>query len=473
MNQKNRRMKYGVLSMTITVLGIILIIAANVIVSKFSEKNGWSIDLTEDKRYAISKDTIDYIKGMEKEVEITVLADEESMSSGNRYVVQAYQNLMEYKRNSKKIDLKFVDLINNPTFVSKYEDQDLSAYDIIVEYEGHVEVLPFSELYSYDNSGTKVVASKVEQMVTNAIVSVTTESKTKVSVLTGYGEIKPIDLETLLSTNQFEVKEQSLLTEKIDPEAQIAVLYGPQSDLKEASIEKLAKWLENDGRQGKNLMVFLDPNIADLPNLEELLEEWGIGLADGYAFEANSNLYYEQPFYPIAQYANMDYATEMTSSDLTIMALCRPVEVLFDKKDNYKTSVLLQFSPYSGKIDLGQTKISKEDITGDVNGMVMSTHSYYGAEVTNSNIIVSGSALAFSGELVSGSTFANADYILGVCDKLVSNKKGLHIVPKDLSVPTHTMTGSQTSTCVWIFMVILPVTVLIIAVIIWMKRRRR
>lgn len=473
MNQKNRRMKYGALSMTITILGVILIIVANVIVSEFSEKNGWSIDLTEDKRYAISKDTIDYIKEMEKEVEITVLADEEAMSSGNRYVVQAYQNLMEYKRNSKKIDLKFVDLINNPTFVSKYENQDLSAYDIVVEYEGQVEVLPFSELYSYDNSGTKVVVSKVEQMVTNAIVNVTTENKTKVSVLTGYGEIKPVDLETLLSTNQFEVKEQSLLTEEIDPEAQIAVLYGPQSDLKEDSIEKLAKWLENDGKQGKNLMVFLDPNIAELPNLEELLEEWGISLGDGYAFEANSNLYYEQPFYPIAQYANMEYAAEMTSNDLTIMALCRPVEILFDKKDNYKTSVLLQFSPYSGKVDLGQSKISKKDITGDVKGMVMATHSYYGAEVTNSNIIVSGSALAFSGELVSGSTFANAEYILGVCDKLVSNENGLRIVPKDLSVPTHTMTGSQTSTCVWIFMVILPVTVFIIAIIIWIKRRHR
>lgn len=333
MNQKNRRMKYGILATTITVLGVILVIAANVIVSRFSEKNGWNIDLTADKRYAISDDTIAYIKEMEKEVKITVLADEESMSSGNRYVVQVYQNLLQYKRNSKKIDLKFVDLIKNPTFVSKYEEQDLSAYDIIIEYEGRIEILSFSELYGYDNSGTKIVSSKVEQMITNAIVNVTTDSKTKVSVLTGYGDIKPTDLEALLSTNQYEVTEQSLLTDEIDPEAQIAVLYGPQSDLKETSIEKLAKWLENEGKQGKNLMVFLDPNIVELPNLEALLEEWGICLADGYVFEANNNLYYEQPFYPIAQYADMEYASEMTSSDLTIMALCRPVEVLFDKKE--------------------------------------------------------------------------------------------------------------------------------------------
>lgn len=465
--------RYGALATVITVLGIVLVIAANVTAGQLTEKFGLSVDLTADKRYAISKDTIEYIKKLDKEVKITVLVDEESMASGSNYIVQAYQNLLQYRRHSDKIKLEFVDLIDNPTFVSKYEDLELGSYDIIVEQGERKEVLSFGELYGYDESGSRIVSSKVDQMVTNALVMVTSDEKSVVSVLTGYGDVKPEDLSDLLVSNRFEVQEQSLLTEEINPDATTAVLYGPQSDLNEGSIEKLSKWLDNDGEQGKNLMVFLDPNVTELPNLTELLEEWGIALLDGYAFEANSNLYYEQAFYPIAQYANMDYASDMKQNDLTIMALCRPVDVLFEEKDNYKTSVLLQFSPYSGTMELGQTKLSKEDVTGDVKGMVLSTHSYYGSDVTSSNIIVSGSALAFSGSLVSGSTFANADYILGVFKKISSMEAGLNIVPKNLSVPTHTMTGARTSGYVWTFMVGLPVVVLIFAAFVWIRRRHR
>ena len=38
---------------TITVLGIVLIIVANIVVGQLTERYGWSIDLTADDRYEI------------------------------------------------------------------------------------------------------------------------------------------------------------------------------------------------------------------------------------------------------------------------------------------------------------------------------------------------------------------------------------------------------------------------------------
>ena len=473
MNQKNRRWKFGALQTVITVLGIVLIIAANLVMDRLTEKYGWSKDLTANGRYAISEDSIRYLKALEEEVDITVFVSEEEMSSGSYYIVQAYQNLLQYEKNSVKVKLAFVDLIENPTYAAKYSELELSAYDILVESGEKQEVLSFQNLYEYDSQSGAVTASKVEQMMTGAVVKVTSEEKAGVTVLDGYSKTQPKDLAELLASNGYEVSQQSLLTDEIDPKAQSAILFAPQSDLEESSLTKLGKWLENDGNQGKNLFVFMDPSVPALPRLEAFLKEWGIELREGFAFEADNNFYYDKFIYPVAQYTNMEYAEGMTSSDLTIMALCRPVDVLFESKDNYETSVLLNFSPASGVVTLDQKEVTADQITGDVKGMAISSHSWYGTEVTKSNVVVSGSSLAFSGSLMTGSTFANADYILGVFRKLSGESSALAIVPKDLSVPTHTMTMARANAYIWIFMIILPVLVLAAGVVVWMRRKNR
>lgn len=473
MNKKNVRFRYGIFATVITVMTICFIVLANIIVEKLTDKYDLQVDLTANNRYAISEDTINYIKQLNSKVEITVLVSEEDMATGSYYIVQAYQNLLQYEKKSNNIELKFVDLIQNPTFVSRYEDLELNAYDIIVERGERHKVLSFSELYGYDETGTQIVSSKVEQLLTNAIVEVTTTEKNKAVVLGGYDKIEPTDLISLLEGNQYEVQKQSLITEEIAKDADVAILYAPQKDLGEQSILKIEHWLENDGKQGKSLYVFLDPIVTETPNLNAFLEEWGIVAKDGYAFESNANLYYEKMYYPIAQYVDSEYAEGMSEREYMLMALCRPVDVLFEEKDHYKTSVLLGFSETSGCIELGETDVKKDNITGNVNGMVMSTHSWYGKEVTTSNVVVSGSALAFSGNLVSESTFGNSKYIQNLVDKNAQKDTDVNISSKDLSTPVHSMLAVRTQCYVFTFMIILPLSMIVIAIIVWLKRRHR
>ena len=61
--EKNRRLKYGALATVITVLGVLLVLAANLVMDKLSEKYGWSVDLTADERYAVSQTTIIFWRG--------------------------------------------------------------------------------------------------------------------------------------------------------------------------------------------------------------------------------------------------------------------------------------------------------------------------------------------------------------------------------------------------------------------------
>ena len=438
MDRKKNRWKYGIWSAFVTILGVLLAVILVWVAERATERFGLKFDLTANDRYAISEQSVSWLKKLDQDVKITVLVNEEDMATGSYYIVQAYQNLLEYERNSDRITLEFVDITENPTFVSKYPDLELGAYDIILESGEQKEVLSFQDLYDYDTTGSSITASRVEQKVTGALMSVTSQEKTRIMVLDGYQDTEPSSLTTLLEGNQYEIIRRSLLTEELDDNASAAILFAPQNDLEEDSIRKISAWLDNDGKQGRNLFVFLDPNTGTLLNLEAFLEEWGLDAEEGYAFEARSGLYYNQIYYPVAQYAEKNFATGM-----------------------------------SEKVTLDQEKVTEDMITGDVKGMVKSAHHFYGSEVTTSNVVLSGSSLAFNGTLVSGTTFANGRYILGVFDQLTGNETSLHIPEKDLSAANHTMTAARTTTYSWMFLAGLPAVILVAGVVIWLRRRHR
>ncbi len=134
--------------------------------------------------------------------------------------------------------MEFVDITENPTFVSKYPDLELGAYDIILESGEQKEVLSFQDLYDYDTTGSSITASRVEQKVTGALMSVTSQEKTRIMVLDGYQDTEPSSLTTFLEGNQYEIIRRSLLTEELDDNASAAILFAPQNDLEEDSIEK-------------------------------------------------------------------------------------------------------------------------------------------------------------------------------------------------------------------------------------------
>ena len=468
-----RRWRYGALSLAVTALGAALVVAANGVAGLLTERFGWTADLTAEGRYGLSQATEDCLAGLESDVDIYVMQAGEDLAAGSYYVVQAYVALLAYQRGSDHIRLEFVDLTGNPTFTARYPELELGSWDILVESGERREVLNFSQLYDYGAGGASITASRVEEKLTNAILSVVSGERTAAALLTGCGDASPDDLLNLMEANRFDVRACSLVTGEIDPEAELAVLFAPQTDPEPESLEKLDAWLENGGRQGRSLFVFMDPNFPELPNLQAFLADWGIGLGEGYAFESRSSLYYERPFYPIAQYGDMDYAGGMTASDLTVMALCRPVEVLFDSRDNYETTVLLRFTESAGSLPLGAAEVSAEDVTGDVAAMVLSAHSWYGAEVTRSHVVVSGSALAFSSGLTASGTFANGRYILGLFQKLSAQGTGVSIPPKSLTAPVHSMTGAQASGFVWAFLAVLPAAVLAVGTVVWLRRRRK
>ena len=83
-------------------------------------------------------------------------------------------------------------------------------------------------------------------------------------------------IKTLLQNNAYQVNDVSLATGDLDEDAKFAILYAPSVDLDEGTVEKISKWLDNDGKYGRNLIFIPTENNVDTPNIDSLLNEWGM-----------------------------------------------------------------------------------------------------------------------------------------------------------------------------------------------------
>ena len=113
---KNRRLRMGSFATVLTVIFIAVLIILNMIVSAISERYPIQLDLTTGKIYGLSDETIEYLKTVEKDVNIYVLATEDSFGSPNEYYLQAAETIKKFPQYNSKIKVQFIDLAKDPAF---------------------------------------------------------------------------------------------------------------------------------------------------------------------------------------------------------------------------------------------------------------------------------------------------------------------------------------------------------------------
>lgn len=109
---------------------------------------------------------------------------------------------------------------------------------------------------------------------------------------TEYSELKS-DLEL----NGYQVEKINIAAvERIPEDASIVLFASPKQDLTSAELEKLTLYMENGG----NTAFLLDPiqSNVKLPNFEEFLAEFNIGLGYDVVFEmASDKAVFGQPYF--------------------------------------------------------------------------------------------------------------------------------------------------------------------------------
>ncbi|MEE1124937.1 MAG: Gldg family protein [Acutalibacteraceae bacterium] len=475
----SRKFKKGGFSTAVIAVFVVAVIVLNMVAILATNKvSVLSIDLSEQQNYNITQDTIDFIETIDKEVTVTILASESDYRSANEYYNMANILLKQFHNNNGKIKIEYVDLTANPTYVNNYKDESLYGGEYIVSCGDKYRVLTMDDLfeigYTSDGSTQQIVGLNVEPAVTTAILNVTSENQIKVQFIDGFGDYNAEGFKNLLKQNNYDVSSVLTLTEDIDKSAQAVVLYTPSADLDDKSVEKIKKFLNNNGEYGKNLIYVANDMKLDTPNITALLEEWGMKLADGVVAEMDySKLLSPNSLYiSVADYSNAEYTEGLKDKTLPFVAgYIRPIEI----KDNNTAKALLTTSATSRLVPFdADENFSIDSVKDNQYNVAVVGSKVSGEEGIASNVAVFGSALAFDQEAMKIPSYNNGAYVINMVNKLTDNQdEGIAIDGKDLTKPNLGITTDQIYAWAIVCIGVIPVIFIILEIVIWVRRRNK
>lgn len=481
---KSRKARHGSVAVAVVAVVIALVVVLNIVVSLLVERfPNIVIDFTKDSSFALENDTVDYVSHIDKDITITVLTTEEKFEASGTYYIQANKLLEKMESASNgRIKLKYIDLSSNPSIAQQYTDADWtnSSNMMIVECGDQYRVLTVDDCFEYDQDyystygAYYVTSSLVEQGVVTAILNVTTEDKVIFDVITGNQEQDTTAIKTLLQNNAYQVNEISLATGDLDAEAKFALLYAPSVDLDEGAVEKLSKWLDNDGKYGRNLIYVPTENNVETPNLDSLLNEWGMQVNQGYVYETSTGrlVSNSSPYIFTVDYTDY-YKTGLKNPNI-------PVVTLFAKSisltDTSVSHALLTTSETSGiyPVDADESWNYQEGIKGEAlniaaEGVKSNTDN------SSSKVIVFGSFSMFSSDIMAYNSFNNSGYFMNMINTIADkDDAGITIQGKSMENAELGITDATTKNAMFVvFVILVPIAVLVTGIVMWLRRRNR
>lgn len=320
-----KRGGYAVAVIALVLAGAVVL---NLLVGFLADRFDLEYDLTSDKKNSISDENRDYIKNVDKDVVIYLIASSPSeyyggymeyyanqsnyTASTSDYYVQTTRFLELYDELSDHITVKYMDPYGTQMseLVSKYPESfaygDILVTSSFTTKDGialdNYRLLTLPDIYiAEDTSGMAaygydryyITGSCLETSLTSAVASVTSEETKKVAFLSSHSKASAFEYyRGVLKLNNFIVEDiTDDILKSISPDYDVVVICAPQKDFTKDELVALSEFLENDGKLGKTLLFYGDTGYQNLPNLYNFLGEWGIAAESGIAMETDPDLY--------------------------------------------------------------------------------------------------------------------------------------------------------------------------------------
>ena len=484
-NQK--RFKYGTLATVITVIFIAIVVLINVVFSTLENRLSLKIDLTPNKAFALSSQSKDYLKTLDKDIEVYILKDQASLQSLGTDGKQVTEIINKYKQASNKIDVKFINPEKNPQLISQFNNLykgDISSKFAVVKCGDTVKALDASDFVNYTQTGQSsyAISSTAERAMTTAIMNVTNANPLKVTVLSSESALAITSFTDMLDRNGYQVETVDALTGTIDPNSSLVILNSPITDLTTEAATRIEKYLDNNGKLGKNLMYVGSYMQKETPNIDALLAEYGLDMPSASVIdeENQQNLVgLSNNTYGIAAAIdNQTYTEGLQNANLRVVVpYSRPIKVLYESKDQRTTESLLKTAQTSfvyTKDTPAETAPSSLE-HGPFNVMALGSKFIYddkNSKIT-SNIFAIGSVQILSTELVANSNFNNGEYVLNTVNKLTGKENGINIVAKDLTSTTLNITRAQARSVGLAVTVGIPLIIIVLGIFVCVRRRNK
>lgn len=469
----NKRVRYGTYASIMTLAIIAIVIVLNLVVGQL----GLKIDLTKDKMFSLSEQTQQIVSSLDKEVNIYAIYN----TGGEN--IQFMEMLNKYKAFSDKISIITKDPNLNPQFMQKYitNEQTIEIGSIIVESGNRFKVLSEQDLLDiqidYNTYTSQVTGIALEPKVTGAIQYVTTDILPTAYILEGHNELElnQATKQSLLNEN-YELKDLDILTQGEVPEDTSIIIAPPPS--RDYSDDEANIFKDYLSKGGKAIFILNLYNEA-MPNYEKVLAAYGVKPQNLPVLEGSgSNALSNNPFFLVPNIQSHDITAPIINSKLrVVIPMTQAIENLTEKGRNTKITPLLTTSNLSyAKINVNSETLEKEDgdILGPLNLAVLIEDNWFNDEETyNSKVVVISSMNLLVLESDQMSSGANMDFFMNCVNFLVDKQDNISIRSKSLEVAGISINNIQVLIISAIAIIIIPVILLGIGLIIWLRRRNK
>lgn len=478
-SRNNRRKAFRMISLITLAVVLLLTIGLNITVQMLGERYNLEMDLSKEKYYSISDQTIEVLNNLEEDVYIYSL-----YRTGN-IDETIYKLSSNYAASSPYVHYKNIDPTLEPGFTQKYDPsaKGISEGSMIVTNKDAslYKVLTVFDLYRIDTATMTAWAILAEQRITSAINFLKTGIAPSIKLLSGHEEYTLNQLGELAVTlqgNGYDVQTYDYMTagKPLDPMLDTLLVVSPKIDLQTDEYEMIRSFLSQGGRA----VFLLDYVVMDaasgmymtvrdhLDNFNALLMMYNVQINRDYILGGSSDRILNRPGALIPDM----YGHIITDS---MIEQGRP-PVLSDASSltisgqEPASAILLQtdVNTWAKDIDVeGSMQIDKKP--GDKEGPFVIAAI---GEIGDSRIAVFGT----SSFVQSGTEFgrsSNRDLIINTINSLARTGTDINISAKLMVSGSITLSSEAQKTMLLVIVVaVIPLGVLIFGLVVWLRRRR-
>lgn len=471
-NFQSKALRVGGYSVMATAIVLIIAILVNVLAGALPAS--WTqLDLTVNQLLEISEQTRTVVGALETQVDVYWLV------RGGAEDVRVEALLQRYEELSSQLHVTKKDPEVNPAFVEQYVTGDYSDNCLIVvsgdrhRYVSNAEIF----VYNYDNyfyTGEVDITFEGEAALTGAIAYVTNEELPKIYTLTGHGETAlPESFQNAVAKQNMEIADLSLLTVDAVPEdGDCVMIYGPASDISETEKEMLLTYLGSGG----SLFLIADPaqDEAGYPNLEALMESYGVTAQKGILVEGDRNHYglgYPYCLLPDLQ-AHTITQPLIDGSYKVMLPIAQGLNVAQTLPDGVTVTKLLTTSEKSYSKTAGYAMTTSEKEEGDVDGPFAAAVAIADSN-TDAHIVYVASVGLTEDQADTQVSGGNQDFFVNALGWMCEFEQSISIHSKSLKYEYLSIDSSTVAVMTVLVIGIIPLSYLAVGLFVFIRRKRR
>lgn len=470
---QNRKFKSGSYSAGIIAAAIAIVIVINLIINTLPA-NIVKFDLSFNQMYSLTDITKEFVKGLTEDITIYVIAQ---TGAEDESVMEMLDN---YKSLSGHIKVETIDPILHPNFILQYTTaENVSSGSLLVVSEKRHQLIQASDLYvtsiNYNTYQQQITGFDGEGQITSAINYVTTNNLPVVYTLEGHNEEEMSEeLSKLIAKGNIELKSLNLaMTETVPEDAKGIIINVPKVDISKEESDRLLEYLEKGG----SAFIADGYETGEKPNLETVLNYYGIEIQEGLIVEKDgNNFFYPYPYYLAPNKETHEITNSIIKNGYNIFL---PQAKGIKQSDTARSSI--EYTPLLTTSDSSFLRtpqnnqvqsIEKQD--GDLEGPfavgVAVSENHNGIE-TKLAVYSSGFILDDTANLqVSGSNYELVTNSLGwLCEM----DNSIAIEAKSFSLSSLQITAKTAAHLTIFILIVLPLVTIVIGFIVWLRRRYR